>query len=148
MISDNWTKPASVSGSHQEGGHSTKGTSCLPEDRRYIPCTLIFYGYACVIVMARTTWTPQQGRHNAPIQSWLHSQTLLLGSPILRALPVWKTGSRITPDINPLDLVHSNVCGPMPHQSLGGASYFISLIDDLTRKVWAYPIRSDVLDLL
>ena len=29
----------------------------------------------------------------------------------------------------------------MPHQSLGGALYFVSFIDDSTRKVWAYPIR-------
>ena len=43
---------------------------------------------------------------------------------------------------SPLDLVHSDVCGPMPHQSLGGASYFVSFIDDSTRKVWAYPIRT------
>jgi transposase InsO family protein len=27
----------------------------------------------------------------------------------------------------------------MPHQSLSGASYFITFIDDATRKVWAYP---------
>ena len=38
----------------------------------------------------------------------------------------------------PLDLVHSDVCGPMPVRSLGGASYFITFIDDSTRKVWMY----------
>ena len=30
----------------------------------------------------------------------------------------------------------------MPHQPLGGALYFVSFIDDSTRKVWAYPIRT------
>ena len=35
-----------------------------------------------------------------PIQSRLHPQTLLLRPPILRALPVRQTGSRVTPDIN------------------------------------------------
>jgi transposase InsO family protein len=30
----------------------------------------------------------------------------------------------------------------MPHQSLGGASYFVTFIDDATRKVWAYPTRT------
>ena len=49
--------------------------------------------------MARTTWTPQQGRHNAFIQSWLHPETLLLGSPIVQALPIWQTGDCLTPDI-------------------------------------------------
>jgi hypothetical protein len=40
---------------------------------------------------------------------------------------------------SPLDLVNSDVYGPMPHQSLGGASYFVTFIDDATRKVWVYP---------
>ena len=40
LVLHNLTKPASVSGSHQEGGPSTEGTSCLLEDRRYTPCTL------------------------------------------------------------------------------------------------------------
>ena len=44
----------------------------------------------------------------------------------------------------PLDLVHSDVCGPMPVWSIGGASYFITFIDDATRKVWVYPmVRKD-----
>ena len=30
----------------------------------------------------------------------------------------------------------------MPHQSLGGASYFVSFIDDSTRNEWAYPIKT------
>jgi 5'-3' exoribonuclease 2 len=40
---------------------------------------------------------------------------------------------------SPLDLVYSDICGPMPQQSLGGSSYFVTFIDDATRKVWAYP---------
>jgi hypothetical protein len=43
---------------------------------------------------------------------------------------------------SPLDLVHSDVCGSMPHQSLGGASYFVTFIYDATRKVWAYPTQT------
>ena len=30
----------------------------------------------------------------------------------------------------------------MPERSLGGSRYFITFIDDCTRKVWAYSIRS------
>jgi hypothetical protein len=45
-------------------------------------------------------------------------------------------------ELSPLDLVHSDVCGPMPHQSLGGSSYLVTFIDDATRKVWAYPTRT------
>ena len=41
----------------------------------------------------------------------------------------------------PLALVHSDVCGPMPTLSMGGASYFVTFIDDFSRKVWAYPLK-------
>ena len=41
----------------------------------------------------------------------------------------------------PLALVHSDVCGPMPTLSMGGASYFVMFIDDFSRKVWAYPLK-------
>jgi hypothetical protein len=45
-------------------------------------------------------------------------------------------------ELSPLDLVHSDICGPRPHQSLGGASYFVTFIDNATCKVWAYPTRT------
>ena len=41
-----------------------------------------------------------------------------------------------------LELVHSNVCGPMLIQSLSGMRYFVTFIDDATRKLLLYPIRS------
>jgi hypothetical protein len=40
---------------------------------------------------------------------------------------------------SPLDLVHLDICGPMLHPSLSGASYFVTFIDDAMRKIWAYP---------
>ena len=36
----------------------------------------------------------------------------------------------------PLALVHSDVCGPMPMLSIGGAAYFVTFIDDFSRKTW------------
>jgi len=32
-------------------------------------------------------------------------------------------------------LVHSDVCGPLPVKSIGGCKYFITFIDDFSRKV-------------
>ena len=40
-----------------------------------------------------------------------------------------------------LHLVHSDVCGPMPMASMGGELYFVTFIDDFSRKVWVYPLR-------
>ena len=36
-----------------------------------------------------------------------------------------------------LDLVHSDVCS-MPTKSMGGALYFISFVDDQSRKLWVF----------
>jgi hypothetical protein len=43
---------------------------------------------------------------------------------------------------NILDLVHSDVCGPMKTRTLGGCSYFVTFIDDHSRKVWVYTLKS------
>ncbi len=41
----------------------------------------------------------------------------------------------------PLDLVHTDVCS-IGERSLGGASYFVTFIDDYSRKVWAFALKS------
>ena len=41
----------------------------------------------------------------------------------------------------PLGLVHSDVCGKMCTQSLSGAEYFLTFIDDNTRYVWVYVLK-------
>lgn len=48
-----------------------------------------------------------------------------------------------------LDIVYSDVCGPMQVESTGGNKYFVSFIDDFSRKLWVYLIKkkSDVLDV-
>ena len=55
-----------------------------------------------------------------------------------------KTGGTRATEI--LELVHSDVCGKMDVPSLGGAEYFLSFVDDLSRYIWIYPIKykSDV----
>ena len=37
-----------------------------------------------------------------------------------------------------LELVHSDICGPFKTCSIGGAKYFITFIDDFSKKVWIY----------
>jgi transposase InsO family protein len=34
--------------------------------------------------------------------------------------------------------MHSDLCGPMPIESRGGAKYFLTFIDDKSRKTWIY----------
>lgn len=40
-----------------------------------------------------------------------------------------------------LHLIHSDVCGPMKVSSLGGNLYFISFVDEYSRKMWIYLIK-------
>jgi transposase InsO family protein len=42
----------------------------------------------------------------------------------------------------PLEIVHSDVCDPMRTTSLGGARYFVTYIDDFSRKMWVYLLKS------
>ena len=42
----------------------------------------------------------------------------------------------------PLELVHSDICGKMGHKSLGGAEYFLTLLDDKTHYIWVYPLKT------
>ena len=41
-----------------------------------------------------------------------------------------------------LDLIHSDLCGPMSSVSLRGFEYYVTFNDDYSRKTWIYFLRS------
>ena len=41
-----------------------------------------------------------------------------------------------------LDLVHSDVCGPMAVESMSGCLYFLTFIDDYSRKTWIFAMKA------
>lgn len=43
---------------------------------------------------------------------------------------------------NVLDLIHTDLCGPMETMSIGKAKYFVTFIDDYSRKTYVYFLRS------
>lgn len=59
-------------------------------------------------------------------------------------LPFNHVGSRAT---RPLELIHSDLCGPMENSSFAGMKYFITYIDDFTRMVHVYLLK-DKLNIL
>ena len=41
-----------------------------------------------------------------------------------------------------LDLVYYDVCGPMKTKTLSGSLYFVTFIDDHSRKIWVYTLKT------
>ena len=52
-------------------------------------------------------------------------------------------------DASILDLIHSDVVGPIPTTSINGCKYFLTLIDDCYRYCWIYFMKqkSEVFDI-
>lgn len=53
--------------------------------------------------------------------------------------PFKNSGTRAT---DFLEIVHSDVCGKMSVNSIGGAGYFVTFIDDFSRKIVIYAIKN------
>ncbi|CAH9125759.1 unnamed protein product [Cuscuta epithymum] len=51
-----------------------------------------------------------------------------------------KTGQ--SPNTERLELIHSHVYGPTKVSSIGGSRYYVTFIDDSTRKVWVYFLKN------
>ena len=41
-----------------------------------------------------------------------------------------------------LEIIHSDVCGPMSSSSLSGYAYYVSFINEFSRKTWIYFMKN------
>ena len=71
-------------------------------------------------------------------------EACILGKMTRRSFPK-KSDSRAT---RPLEIIHSDVCGPMQVNSIGGSRYILSFIDDYSRYATIYFLKqkSEVLE--
>jgi transposase InsO family protein len=48
-----------------------------------------------------------------------------------------------------LEIVHSDLCGPLPHRSMTRSRYILTFIDDYSRRPWVYflAVKSETFDL-
>jgi hypothetical protein len=60
-----------------------------------------------------------------------------LGKNVKASFPSSETRSK-----GILDPIHSDVGGPMPIASVKGASYYVTIIDDFSRKTWIYFMKT------
>lgn len=49
-----------------------------------------------------------------------------------------KSNSRCT---QILELIHADICGPLPVPSIAGNKYFLLLVDNFSRKIWIYFLK-------
>ncbi|KAM2065114.1 hypothetical protein EV1_027910 [Malus domestica] len=61
----------------------------------------------------------------------------LLGKQFRKSFPKEST----TRTQKPLELIHTDVCGPIKPSSWGKNNYFLLFIDDFSRKTWVYFLK-------
>jgi transposase InsO family protein len=62
----------------------------------------------------------------------------MLGKNIKKFFPVSNKRAKVI-----LELIHSDVCGPMSTPSLNGYVYYVIFIDDFSRKSWIYFMKTN-----
>ena len=72
----------------------------------------------------------QEEKHN-------HCKGCALGKNIRKPFPQTEHKSK-----EPLDIVHSDVCGPMSVHSFSGYSYYVTFTDDYSKKTWIYFLKA------
>jgi hypothetical protein len=100
-------------------------------------------------------WHCRLGHLNYPQLSDLSSKQLATGIPRLEinkktcSICVQAKHPRTPTPITathratrPLELIHTDLCGPLSITSLGGSNYFITFTDDYSRRSWIYFIRT------
>ena len=76
------------------------------------------------------------GKFNCPTSS-LFWEACIEGKQHRVAFP--NEGEEAT---KPLEIVYFDMCGPMRITSMGGARYFMTFIDDFSRIMWLYVLKS------
>ena len=96
-------------------------------------------------------WNLRFGHLNFGGMKLLHTKNMVKGFPLIdipervcegcifckqhkETFPVIKSYRACTP----LEIIHSHICGPMQTSSIGGCKYFLTFIDDYSRKTWVY----------
>ncbi|CAL8992316.1 unnamed protein product [Prunus brigantina] len=101
------------------------------------------------------TWHKRLGHLNERNIKLLENQDMVHGLPHLEQISVVCEGCMLGKQhrdsfplestwraSSPLELVHTNICGPMKTESISGNKYFLLFTDYCTRMSWVYFIRN------
>lgn len=63
-----------------------------------------------------------------------HCETCILEKQVRRPFQSRRSGNALAP----LQLIHTDICGPIQTSSLRGNKYYLLFVDDHSRKCWVY----------
>ncbi|KAK1409296.1 hypothetical protein QVD17_35822 [Tagetes erecta] len=100
-------------------------------------------------------WHARMGHVNFAVLESMAKKDLVIGMPsikypkqICEGCLMAKQTRHTFPDESswraskPLELIHADLCGPITPQTFGGNEYFLLIVDDLTRYMWVYLLKS------
>ena len=139
-----------------------RGKGSLADKLYQLNCQVVTIGYASVATTRSDLWHQRLGHvHESRLKKCVQNE-LVQGIDIARMTELsfcegclaGKMCRKPFPSVGEirstrkLQLVHSDVCGPMQTQSIGGAKYFVTFIDDYTRccAVYFMKHKSEVLE--
>ena len=108
--------------------------------------TLFVYGIIVWVIWVRKVRKVLVDRKSLPSLKFLNlnfCKYCLFGKQCRQK---FKTGRHVRKSI--LDYIHSDVWGPSSIISFGGSPYFVTFIDDYSRKVWIYLPKNKLICLM
>ncbi|KAL6287822.1 hypothetical protein ACE6H2_012212 [Prunus campanulata] len=125
-----------------------KGNRCFPLDFQYINPVM---ANKATLEESSWLWHRRYGHLNYLSLMLLQEKDMVQGLPKLQEAEKVCSGCAIGKShrssfnkekvwraSQPLELIHSDICGPMQTVTLGGNRYFLTFIDDHTRMCWLF----------
>ncbi|CAI7839404.1 unnamed protein product [Closterium sp. NIES-53] len=128
------TAAAAATAKGTAGGEETTPIDGALDAVKKVQQTQQPYGEVLAGVDATAAWAKaSSGSGEADWETW-HKRLCHVNFPMLQ--------SSRRPAKAPLALVHMDVVGPTRAPSVSGSRYFLTIVDDHTRAVWVYPLKT------
>ncbi|CAI7876075.1 unnamed protein product [Closterium sp. NIES-53] len=129
------TAAAAATAKTTAGGEETAPTDGALDAVKKVQQSQQPHGEVLAGVDATAAWAKaSSGNGDADWETW-HERLCHINIPMLQ-------NSGTGPAKAPLALVHMDVVGPTRAPSLSGSRYFLTIVDDHTRAVWVYPLKT------
>ncbi|KAJ0532731.1 putative RNA-directed DNA polymerase [Helianthus annuus] len=100
-------------------------------------------------------WHTRMGHVNFNVLEYMARKDIVIGMPCINNPKQMCEGCMVAKQTRkpvpkesqwratkPLELVHADLCGPITPQTYGGNRYFLLIVDDFTRFMWVYLLKT------